>query len=152
MHFRQWLARKILPQAKRVHAWAAMQLIDDYDAIVSIDTAYEGGNLVILPEHMLSAARQIIERELDQIIVTGRLAAFNQITEEEIIRTRLARRYDPGMAMNEAFARAAEKAKNEPHPVSGMSQKLTDNQQAALKFQEKFLRENAARAPRPLGE
>ena len=35
MHFRQWLARKILPAAKHVHAWAAMQLIDDYDAILS---------------------------------------------------------------------------------------------------------------------
>jgi len=37
---------------------------------------------------------------------------FNH-TEADILRRRLARRYDPGMAMNEAYARATEAVKND---------------------------------------
>lgn len=177
VRFRQWLARKILPHTKRAHVWAAIQLINEND------TAWLGEaphvNLAILPEHMMWAARAVMESELDQVIVTGRLKAFNQITEEEIIRKRLARRYDPGMALNEAFQRAGEKVYKahelvpvrpgetlaeaqqrvvaarsgvEPGPIpEGMnSLELSPKQKAALSFQEEFLRK--ARAPRPLGE
>lgn len=111
---RQWLARKILPRTKQLHVWAAIQMINE------ADTAWLGDdphvNVAILPEHMMWTAKAVMESELDQVIVTGRLAAFNQITEEEIIHQRLARRYDPGMAMNEAFQRAGEKVeKIKPH-------------------------------------
>lgn len=176
MRLRQWLARKILPRTKRVHVWAAMQLIDEPDVIAAHDAFY--GNFTVVPEHMRWRTKAIIEHELDQIFITARVAAFNTETEEEIVSKRLARRYDPGMALNEAFDRAGKKiAKaHEFVPVrpgetlaeaqqrvvggdkagvipAGMgSLELSDKQQAALKFQEDFLRKNAARAPRPLGE
>lgn len=180
VRFRQWLARKILPHAKQAHVWAAMQLIDEPDVIAAHDAFY--GNFTVVPEHMRWRAKAIIEHELDQIFITARVAAFNTETEEEIVNKRLARRYDPGMAMNEAFDRAAKKmagvkpgemVKVDLHPGETLAQaqqrmlggdkagvlpagmgslELSDKQQAALKFQEDFLRKNAARAPRPLGE
>jgi hypothetical protein len=134
--FRMWLARKILPRAKRAYAWAAMQLIDDHD-ILSADEKYNYANYVVVPDHMRAVTRQVVERELDQIMMTARIVAFNTESEQDVIASRLARRYDPGMALNEAFNRTAEK----------MDQELSPNQQAALAFQQKFLRENAKRGP-----
>ena len=142
MHFRQWLAHKILPQAKRAHVWAAMVLIDDPKAVLG-----DEGNLLIVPDGLRAVARQIIERELDEILFTARVASYNWETERSIIEKRLARRYDPGMALNESFERAGKKVEEEKpiHPVSGEPVFYTDKQAAALKFQEEFLRRNAQR-------
>lgn len=173
-----WLARQILSRAKRAHVWAAMQLINDGDNLDNFDNLDNSANLTILPDHMLWAAKGVIMAELDQILVTARTFAFNQISESEIVSQRLARRYDPGMALNEAFNRAAEKVESvkqaEPgafipiklRPGETMAQAqqrvlggkadqpilqdmdrldLSPRQKAALAFQEKFLRENAAR-------
>lgn len=156
----KWLAKRSLKLAKRLHLWAAMQLIDAPDLLIGFDPAYDGSNLTILPNHMKAAARLVIERELDQVLVTGRLAAFNQITETEILDKRLARRYDPGMAMNEAFERAAKNAAearakpSTPAPpgedeitayyrqMREHPPELTPKQQAALDVQKKTLRQN----------
>lgn len=61
-----------------------------------------------------------------------------QMSETEILTQRLGRRYDVGMAMNEATNRAL-KLKSElptdPQPI----RELTASQKMALKFQEEYL-------------
>lgn len=156
----KWLAKKSLRLAKRLHTWAAMQLIDAPDMLIGFDPAFDGAEIAILPNHMKVAARRVIERELDQVLVTGRLAAHNQITEEEILNKRLARRYDPGMALNEAFERAAKKAEEarakpvpppppDEDPIAAHYRRmreqppeLTPKQQMALDVQARTLRKN----------
>src|SRR5258708_20578701 len=93
MRFRQWLARKIMPRTKQLHVWAAMQLIDEPDVVAAHEEIY--GNIAIVPEHMRWRAQAIIEHELDQIFITAPVAPFNTQPTEEIVRKRLARRYDP---------------------------------------------------------
>ncbi len=68
-------------------------------------------------------------------------------TETDIIAARLARRNDPGMALNEAYQRT----QNAVDAGLVEDPDLTGKQKAALKFQEEFLRKNAATAKRPLG-
>lgn len=154
---RLWLVRRILKQAKRAHVWAGMTLINNESDW--IDT--EG--YVVVPEHMLARTRIVLREELDQAIRQARRFAFNFIDEEQITTERLARRYDPGMALNEAFQRAAEKIRAAPEPrpaqpdedpiaahyrqMREKPSELTDNQQAALKHQERFLRANLKHTP-----
>lgn len=179
---RLWVARQVLSRAKQAHVWAAVQLINDpTSGIYDEDRDPANPVLNMLPDHMMWAAKAVMESELDQVVVTGRLKAFNQITEEAIIHQRLARRYDPGMAMNEAFDRAARKVAsvkpgemvkvdlrpgetiaqaqqrvlggdaNQPILRDMRSLELSPKQQMALKVQEEFLRKNAATSSRLLG-
>lgn len=86
----------------------------------------------------LAESRRIAQRELAAIPDTIR-AHFNyQISETRILSERLARRYDVGMALNEAAARAiAEKqAAKQEFPVN---HGLTDRQLKALEFQKEYL-------------
>lgn len=61
-----------------------------------------------------------------------------QSTSSEILADRLTRRYDPGMAVNEAAQAALERKaeiKNDPDPV----RPLTPKQEMALEFQKRVL-------------
>jgi hypothetical protein len=78
--------------------------------------------------------RALIDRELTGI--EGNVQAFCiwQMNEQTVLKERLARRYDIGMAMNESAQRAMQDkdvAKNAPV--------LTSKQQAALALQKEYL-------------
>jgi hypothetical protein len=78
--------------------------------------------------------RTLIDRELAGIEENVRAFCNWQINEQAVLKERLARRYDIGMAMNESAQRALrdkEVAKNAPV--------LTDKQKAALAFQKDYL-------------
>jgi hypothetical protein len=92
----------------------------------------------------MAVARRIVEQELAQILSTAERYVGNYLEEKQIIHERLARRYDPGMALNEAFNRVAEKIE-EAKPAEAIP--LSGKQQAALKFQQEFLRANVKRGP-----
>lgn len=80
----------------------------------------------------------VIEREVASIDTSIAVAAEWHFDEVEILTARLTRRYDVGMAMNEATqrAQAARRARGEEPD----GPQLTANQKAALKFQVQYLK------------
>ena len=81
-------------------------------------------------------SRQLVQREINAVFGSIEAYADYLMTETAILTERLSRRYDPGMALNEATNRviAAKREAGEEFvsPLSG-------NQQAALKFQQEYL-------------
>lgn len=134
----------LLQKSRRLHVWAIMQSLPPiYRVARAKDFLWNG--MVIL--------KSDVQAMLDQ-----------STTERDIVTARLARRYDPGMALNEAFARAEEKIRDAPEatpaapdedPIAAhyrqMREKppeLSARQKAALAHQETFLRRNLANKKR----
>ena len=113
----------ILRMAARLYLWALMRTL-------------RGG--VQDESCRLAESGRIGQRELDAIPETIR-AHFNyQISETRILSERLARRYDVGMALNEATNRTIveKQAAKQEVPVN---HGLTDSQLKALEFQKEYL-------------
>lgn len=141
-----WTAERLERSTTRLYAWIVMQKLSNGSGYIDRD---DDPIVLSVPDPAkMAVARRIVEQELAEILKTAERYVGNYLEEKQIVHERLARRYDPGLAMNEAFTRAAKKVEEEkpPHPVSGMSQELSPNQQKALAFQERFLRENARRS------
>lgn len=79
----------------------------------------------------------VIEREIRAIEKTIAAAAEWQVDEIKVLTERLTRRYDVGMAMNEATQRAQEARKKAGLEPEGMP--LTGAQKAALRVQQEYL-------------
>ena len=82
---------------------------------------------------------QVIEREVKAIAESIASAAEWHWDEVKILTDRLTRRYDVGMAMNEATQRAQESRKAAGLRPDGEFQ-MSEKQKAALKFQAEYLR------------
>ena len=87
--------------------------------------------------------RALFYREMDAISSNVQSFVKYQTDEAEILNARLSRRYDPGMAVNEAANRAieAKKAAREPSPDN-----LTAKQKMALEVQKQYLQRVIERA------
>lgn len=157
-----WCAAKAFTFASRLYARAATVLLDYTD----VSHGYGEPVYAPVPPKWRAAASDFIGTELATLVEDAREFVFDQDAERQIVANRLARRYDPGAALNEAYQRAASQiafaqyklAQDQQDtlamiesqtasrlPESMQSIELTDKQQAALKFQEKFLRENLQR-------
>lgn len=88
----------------------------------------------------LSETERLAKRELDAVQESIRAHFEYQISEVEILSQRLGRRYDPGMALNEAANRAIAQKQAARDP------QLTSRQKLALKFQEEELKRRIDRA------
>ncbi len=82
---------------------------------------------------------QIVEREVTAVADSVFAYAEWQKEEVAILTDRLTRRYDVGMAMNEATQRAM-KARAEAQIDEAPIRELTANQRKALAFQEQYLK------------
>jgi hypothetical protein len=74
-----------------------------------------------------------LQLELDGLYSMAATQAIVQYSEAELLDERLSRRFDPGMALNEAYQRAVE-AKTE------LRDQYTPKQEAALQVQAETLR------------
>ena len=89
----------------------------------------------------LEDARRIFRREVDAVPESYAYHRAYQDGEQAILEERLSRRYDLGMALNEAAQRAiADKA------VAREAPKLSANQLKALEFQKDYLKRLVDRA------
>jgi hypothetical protein len=90
----------------------------------------------------LAEVRRVAQREVWAIAesITGHFEY--QTTERQILTERLTRRFDVGMAMNEATNRARERRRvlEAEGLVVEAEPQLTDRQKAALAFQEQYLK------------
>jgi hypothetical protein len=88
--------------------------------------------------------RRLAGRELAAVAESIRAFDAYQATEADILNARLSRRFDPGMALNEAAERAiaAKKAAKAEHTIK----ELTPTQQKALEFQKQYLQRIVDRA------
>lgn len=174
-----WLANKLERKTTGLYAWIVMQKLSDGSGYI---TRADNPLVISVPDPAkLQVARRIVEQELAEILKTAERYVGNYLEEKQIVHERLARRYDPGLALNEAFERSMAKVASAapgefvkvelrpgetiaqaqqrmvggeqagPIPAGMGSLELSPNQQAALKHQEEFLRKNAATPPRPLG-
>lgn len=168
-----WVAERLERGTTRLYAWIVMQKLSSGSGYISRD---EDPIVISVPAPAkLAVARRIVEQELAEILTTAERYVGNYLEEKQIVHERLARRYDPGLALNEAFGRTAaivagakpgefvkidlkpgetiaqaqQRAvggdKAGPIPEGMGSLELTPRQKAALAIQEKFLRENAKR-------
>lgn len=120
---RHWVLQHIERTAGAVFLWAATQDARRYGLGWNTDMA------------ML---RRLARRELDAIPESVEAFFLHQKTEQKILIERLGRRYDLGLALNEAANRAlAEKKEAERAVDPGMN--LTSRQVAALDFQKQYL-------------
>ncbi len=78
---------------------------------------------------------RMIRREVGAIMETVEAGTSWQMNEQEVLKARLGRRYDLGMALNESANRALE-AKAQAAVEAPI---LTTRQEAALKFQKDYL-------------
>lgn len=83
---------------------------------------------------------RLAKRELAAVQESIRAHFEYQTSEADILSERLSRRYDPGMALNEAANRAMVQKQAARDP------QLTDRQKLALKFQEEELKRRIARS------
>jgi len=119
----------VLQVSRRAHVWAIMQDIKDQR-----------------PEQILQIKEFVITTVFHVKSDVAQWLSHTK-TEADIITARLARKNDPGMALNEAYQRT-QKAVD-----AGLvdDHRLLPTQKAALAFQEQFLRKNAQTPKRPLG-
>lgn len=115
--------RLILAICGRLYVWALVREIMAPNLDVPLDAR---------------EARRLVWRELGAIRETVIEHARYQDREARILNDRLSRRYDPGMAVNEAANRAiaAKQAAGERSPDT-----LTDKQKLALQLQERTVAE-----------
>ena len=94
----------------------------------------------------MSLIHRIAQREVNAVNESIRSSIEWHTSEVDILTARLTRRYDVGMAMNEATQRAmdARKAAWTDHDIIPM----TGRQNAALAFQEMMLKRNQERSAR----
>lgn len=96
-----------------------------------------------IPEEWRAAARDFIGTELHMLPRHAHDFAIDKYTVQQTARAQLARRYDPGAALNRAFDEAAKKiAEGVEAGQLSRSVVYTDKQKAALKVQEETLRRN----------
>lgn len=92
----------------------------------------------------LAEAKRIVNREVDSIMETTIGFDDYTLSEVEIQTARLARRYDPGLALNEAAQRAMKmkdeaRAAGQPLPMDDGQKALTPKQLLALEWQKRDL-------------
>lgn len=109
-------------RARRVYLWAL---------VAEQPTEMDRAKFAALAEREIDAIRETIVAHFDY-----------QDSEARILSERLARRYDPGMALNEATNRALEA--KAAAKAAGMG--LTPKQELALKFQTESQRRNIRNA------
>lgn len=87
--------------------------------------------------HPAIETRRIATREIEALRESVNIHFEYQDREQSILTARLTRRYDVGLAMNEATVRAQEQRRKDGtlHEI----QQLTPRQQAALEFQKQYL-------------
>lgn len=150
---RKYLAPHAMRWAKRLYLWALPLVME---RVFWIDDD-EGYAPVPFSDKEMGRALAFTARELDELPAEAKERALYLRTEEETLTNRLARRYDPGMALNEAHERARQKIaeakkKADPPPADEdpiaahyrmmreNPPELTATQQAALKIQEAHLK------------
>lgn len=108
--FKLWTANRLERTTTRLYAWIVMQKLSDGSGYITRD---EDPIVLSVPDPAkMAVARRIVEQELAEILKTAERFVGNYLEEKQIVAERLVRRYDPGMALNEAFNRAAEKVES----------------------------------------
>jgi len=110
--------------------WRLVKKLADVASVASISHMAKSHGFDVVE------TRRVAKREVDAIWDSLSAHLDYQTTEAQILNERLARRYDFGMAMNEAANRAiaAKKAAGQPNPHN-----LTGFQERALELQKETL-------------
>lgn len=129
-----WLKQSALTWLGRLHVWIAQAHVKLHES------EFDGSGV---DPSLLHA---IAKREVDAIHETIIHSLEWHKDEAQILTDRLTRRYDVGMAMNEATQRAmvARETAGTAHDVLPLS----NRQNAALVFQQEFLKRNQERGAR----
>lgn len=112
---RAWMISYVRRLAEAAYIWSVTRQI------------YPGG------PHSRTEVVELLTREVAEIPQNVREAMNYQDREQAVLKARLSRRFDLGLALNEAANRAIAEKQDLQKP------QLSAKQQAALKFQEEYL-------------